>query len=98
MEELTGYGAFKQAYNAAGYKEPHDGYGPYAYTGTKLMIEALKKSGPNRQRLVEELHNLKDVETMYGKVRFEQNGQMEPRLLTIYEVKDEKWVTAKVAR
>lgn len=98
VEELEGYGAFKKAYEAAGYKEPHDGYGPYAYTGTKLMIEALKKSGPGRKQLLEAMRGLRDAETMYGKVRFAENGQLEPRLLTVYHVKDEKWTTLKVAR
>lgn len=98
VEDLQGYGAFLKAYQAEGYKEPHEGYGPYTYTATKLMIEALKKSGPDRKKLVAAMHELKDIETMYGKVGFAQNGQLEPRLLTVYQVKDGKWTTVKVAK
>lgn len=44
---------FAKAYKAAGYSAPFEAYGPFAYDGAGIILEALKKVGPNRKAIVD---------------------------------------------
>jgi len=44
---------FAKAYAAAGYKEPYEAYGPFAYDATGIILEGLSKFGPNRKAIVD---------------------------------------------
>ncbi len=44
---------FAKAYKAAGYSAPFETYGPFAYDAAGIILEALKKVGPNRKAIVE---------------------------------------------
>lgn len=44
---------FVKAYKAAGYDQPYEGYGPFAYDAAGILLEALRKVGPNRKAIVD---------------------------------------------
>ena len=44
---------FARAYKAAGYAQPYEAYGPFAYDAAGIILEALGKLGPNRQAIVD---------------------------------------------
>jgi branched-chain amino acid transport system substrate-binding protein len=50
---------FAKAYKAAGYAEPYETYGPFAYDATGIILEALKKVGPNRKAIVDYVNDPK---------------------------------------
>ena len=80
-------------YETAGYQEPPEAYGPFAYVAAKLIIDAIEKVGPDRAKIAEELEkNTKDKDTIIGKVTFDEYGQNIVPLITGYVSQDGKWV------
>lgn len=55
---------FAKAYKAAGYAQPYETYGPFAYDIAGIILEALRKVGPNRKAIVDYVNDPK----------FEYNG------------------------
>jgi branched-chain amino acid transport system substrate-binding protein len=94
IDELPGGQAFMEAYEAEGYEEPPEAYGPFAYTAGQLIIEAIEKVGPDRAKIAEELEkNTEDRDTIIGKVTFDEYGQNIVPLITPYVSQDGKWVS-----
>ena len=94
IDELPGGQAFMAAYEAEGYEEPPEAYGPFAYTAGQLIIDAIEKVGPDRAKVAEELEkNTKDRDTIIGKVTFDEYGQNIVPLITPYVSQDGKWVS-----
>jgi branched-chain amino acid transport system substrate-binding protein len=94
IDELPGGQAFMEAYEAEGYEEPPEAYGPFAYTAGQLIIEAIEKVGPDRAKVAEELEkNTEDRDTIIGKVSFDEYGQNIVPLITPYVSQDGKWVS-----
>jgi branched-chain amino acid transport system substrate-binding protein len=94
IDELPGGKAFLEAYDAAGYEEPPEAYGPFAYVAGQLIIDAIEKVGPDRAKVAEELEkNTKDRDTIIGKVTFDEYGQNIVPLITAYVSQDGKWVS-----
>jgi len=92
LEELPGGMKFKTAYEAAGYKEPPEAYGPFAYTAAVLAIEVIEKVGPDRVKVIDELATIKDKETIIGIVTFDEFGQNIVPLVTAYVSEGGAWV------
>lgn len=92
LSELAGGAEFQKAYDAAGYKEAPEAYGPFAYTAADLIIRAIEKVGPDRAKVIAELATTKDVDTIVGKVTFDEYGQNIVPLITAYVSQDGKWV------
>jgi len=92
LEELPGGKDFKAKYEAAGYKEPPEAYGPFAYTAAALIIDAIEKVGPDRKKVAEELATVKDKDTIIGTVSFDEYGQNVVPLITAYISQDGQWV------
>ena len=92
LEELPGGPAFLEAFNAAGFKEPPEAYGPFAYVAAQIIIQAIEQVGPDRAKVAELINktNLKD--TIIGPVVFNEFGQNEIPLASPYVVQDGKWV------
>lgn len=88
---LPGGQEFVEAYKKAGYAAPFESYGPYAYTAAEVAVHLIKTEGANRQAIVRGLRKIKDLETIYGTVSFDENGQMQPEVTTPWVVKDGKW-------
>jgi branched-chain amino acid transport system substrate-binding protein len=92
LEELPGGQTFKKNYDAAGFKEPPEAYGAFAYTAAALMINAIEKVGPDRAKIVDELAKTKDYDSIIGKVTFDEAGQNIVPLITAYVSQDGQWV------
>jgi branched-chain amino acid transport system substrate-binding protein len=95
LTDLPGGVEFQKAYEAAGFKEPPEAYGPFAYTAADLIIRAIEKVGPDRAKVIAELATTKDADTIVGKVTFDENGQNIVPLVTAYVSQDGKWVPYK---
>ena len=94
IDELPGGQAFMAAYEEAGYEQPPEAYGAFAFTAGQLIIEAIEKVGPDRAKVAEELeNNTKDRDTIIGKVTFDEYGQNIVALITPYVSQDGEWVS-----
>ncbi len=93
IADLPGGKKFLEAYEKAGFKEPPEAYGPFAYVAGQLIVAAIEKVGPDRVKVTQELAKTKDVETIIGKVTFDEAGQNIVPLITAYVSQDGKWVS-----
>jgi branched-chain amino acid transport system substrate-binding protein len=91
-EKLPGGLFFKGKYQQAKYSEAPEAYGPFAFAATNLIMDAVEKVGPNRKKVIDELSNTKNVDTIIGRVTFDDHGQNVVPLVTKYVVEDGKWV------
>ena len=81
---------FLDAYASAGFKEDPDAYGPFAFTATNLIIDAIEKVGPNRKKVRDVLNKTKGYKALVGEINFDDHRQnvVEPYA---YVVQDGKW-------
>jgi len=83
---------FVKAYKAAGYKEYYEATGPYAYEAVNLIIEAIKKSGPeDKKKLAKTIREMK-YRGILGVTEFDEFGQTLSGGLTVKVSQDKKWV------
>ena len=93
LAELPGGQKFLAAYEKAGFAEPPEAYGPFAYVAGQLIVAAIEKVGPDRAKVAAELAATKDVDTIIGKVTFDEAGQNIVPLITAYVSQDGQWVS-----
>ena len=55
-------------------------------------MAAIEKAGPNRKKVMDVLNNTQNVETIIGKVSFDDHRQNIVPLISKYVVQDGKWV------
>jgi len=91
ITKMPGGKMFTDSYKAAGYSEPPEAYGPFAFTATHLVMETIEKAGPDRAKITEELGNVKDLPSVVGPITFDDHGQNITPLTTKYVVQDGKW-------
>ncbi|MDE1892337.1 MAG: branched-chain amino acid ABC transporter substrate-binding protein [Betaproteobacteria bacterium] len=91
-EKLPGGKFFLQQYKNENFSEPPEAYGPFAFTAANLIINAVEKVGPNRNKVNLELNKTKDVDTIIGKVTFDDHRQNIVPLVSAYVAQDGKWV------
>jgi branched-chain amino acid transport system substrate-binding protein len=91
--------AFVDAYKAAGYADPYEAYGAYAYDAANVIINALAKVLPGEDKITDELRPkirqaVQDgtMDGVTGKVGFDQYGDTTTRVLTVYKVENQAWV------
>lgn len=92
LEKLPGGKFFSEQYQAQKYSEPPEAYGPFAFAAANLIIDAVEKVGPDRKKVRDVLNATKDVDTIIGKVTFDDHRQNIVPLVTKYVVDDGKWV------
>src|SRR5919201_64140 len=92
-EKLPGGKKFLEDYNKQGYSNPPEAYGPFAYAAAELLMDAIEKVGPDRKKIIKELQNVKDRDSIVGKITFDDHGQNTVPAITKYVVQDGKWVT-----
>ena len=92
ISKMPGGKFFMDSYTAAGYSEPPEAYGPFAYVATHLVMEAIEKAGPDRAKITEELGNVTERPSIVGPITFDDHGQNITPLTTKYVVQDGKWV------
>lgn len=91
VEYLPGGKFFMEEYNKAGYAEPPEAYGPFAYCAANILIRAIEKVGPDRAKVIEEV-NKTDYEDIIGRIHFNEYGQNDVPLATPYVSQDGVWV------
>jgi len=92
LEKLPGGQFFMERYTQQKYGEPPEAYGPFAFAAANLIMDAVEKVGPDRKKVRDVLNGTKDVDTIIGKVTFDDHGQNVVPLITKYVVDDGKWV------
>lgn len=91
-EKLPGGKKFLDAYARAGFKEPSEAYGPFAYVAANLVIDAIEGVGPDRAKVAERLKRTRNANTIIGPVEFDEHGQNTVPLISKYVSQDGKWV------
>jgi branched-chain amino acid transport system substrate-binding protein len=92
LEELPGGPAFLTAYTAAGFKEPPEAYGPFAYVAAQIIIQAVETVGPDRAKVAEYINTTNLADSIIGPVIFNEYGQNKIPLASPYVVQDGQWV------
>ncbi len=92
IEKLPGGKKFLAAYDKAGFKEPPEAYGPFAYVAANLIIDAIEAVGPDRAKVAARLKRTRHANTIIGPVDFDDHGQNTVSLITKYVSQDGKWV------
>jgi branched-chain amino acid transport system substrate-binding protein len=93
-EKLPGGKQFLADYDKQGYGNPPEAYGPFAYAAAVLLMDAIEKAGPDRKKIIQQLspQHVKDVDSIVGKISFDDHGQNTVPAITKYVVQDGKWV------
>ncbi|MCW2306894.1 branched-chain amino acid ABC transporter substrate-binding protein [Rhodobium gokarnense] len=91
FEALPGGKAFVEAYDAEGFDDPAEPYGPFAYAATKIIIDAVEEVGPDRAAVNKAISATKDLPTIVGDITFDDHGQNSVDS-TKYVAQDGKWV------
>ncbi len=92
IEKLPGGRYFQEQYDKAGYKEPPEAYGAFAFTAMKLILDTIEQVGPDRRKVTAALGNVKDYNSIVGPITFDDHGQNAVPLITKYVAQDGKWV------
>jgi branched-chain amino acid transport system substrate-binding protein len=92
IEKLPGGQNFQEQYDKAGYKEPPEAYGAFAFAATNLILDKIEQVGPDREKLTKALGDVKNYDTIIGPVTFDDHGQNTVSLITKYVAQDGKWV------
>ncbi|MCK4516752.1 MAG: branched-chain amino acid ABC transporter substrate-binding protein [Spirochaetaceae bacterium] len=91
IDKMPGGQEFQAAYDAAGYADPYEAYGPFAYVAANLIIEAIEEVGPDRALVAERIDRSEGTDII-GKVHFNEYGQNDEPLVTAYVSQDGVWV------
>lgn len=91
-EKLPGGKFFLEQYQKQNYAEGPEAYGAFAYAAASLIMDAIEKVGPDRQKVMAELNGTRDHQSIVGKVTFDDHGQNMVPLITKFVVQDGKWV------
>ncbi len=89
-EKLPFWQEFKKEYDA-NYKDPIGWYQLVAYDNATLLMTAIEKVGPDRERVVSEIRKT-TFDGLSGKVQFDKNGQNAYSTITFTVSQDGKWV------
>ena len=92
VETMPGGPEFIKKYDEAGYKDPAEAYGVYAYAAMNVLLDAVEKAGPNRQDITKVLNSMPVKEYSIGVVEFDDHGQNINALVTPMIVQDGVWV------
>jgi len=92
IEKLPGGKFFKSEYDKAGYKEPPEAYGAFAFAAMKLILDKIEEVGPDRAKVTAALGNVNNYDSIIGPVTFDDHGQNTVPLITKYVVQDGKWI------
>ena len=84
---------FVKAYKAAGFTEPYEATGPYVYDAVGIILEALKKVGPDKTAIV---NYIADPDFQYagviGLTKLDKDGQSVTGGLTLKVSRNGKWI------
>jgi branched-chain amino acid transport system substrate-binding protein len=92
IEKLPGGKSFQAEYDKAGYKEPPEAYGAFAFAGMKLVLDKIEQVGPDRAKVIDALADVVNYDSIIGPVSFDDHGQNTVPLISKYVAEDGKWV------
>src|SRR5262249_24958003 len=92
IEKLPRGKFFKEQYDKAGYKEPAEAYGPFAFVAMQLILDKIEEVGPDRKKVIAALGHVVDYDSIIGPVTFDDHGQNTVPLISKYVGQDGKWV------
>jgi branched-chain amino acid transport system substrate-binding protein len=91
IEKLPGGNFFQAEYDKAGYKEPPEVYGAFAFAAMKLVLDKIEEVGPDRKRVTDALGKIANYDSIVGPITFDDHGQNAVPLIAKYVVQDGKW-------
>ena len=71
---------------------PPEAYGAFAFAAMNLILDAIEQQGPDRKKVQAVLNNVKDRDSIVGKVTFDDHGQNTVAIITAFVVQDGKWI------
>ncbi|HEY0836619.1 MAG TPA: branched-chain amino acid ABC transporter substrate-binding protein [Azospirillum sp.] len=92
VDKLPGGKFFVEKYQAAGYAEPWEAYGPFAHAAMNLLLDTIETVGPDRKKVRDALRKTKDHDSIVGPITFDDHGQNTVAAITKYVAQDGKWV------
>ena len=91
LDAMPGGSAFKAKFETKYGKIQN--YAPYAYDAVHVMVEAMKRAdSSDPAKYLAELPKT-DYQGVTGRIRFDAKGDITGGAVTLYQVKDGKWVT-----
>ena len=91
-DKLPGGKFFMEKYNAQKYDNPPEAYGPFAFAAMDMILDTIEQVGPDRKKVIDALANVKDRDSIVGKITFDDHGQNTVPVITKYVVQDGKFV------
>jgi branched-chain amino acid transport system substrate-binding protein len=91
-EKLPGGKSFLEKYEAQHYDNAPEAYGAFAFAAMDLILDTVERVGPDRKAVRDALGDVKDRDSIVGKITFDDHGQNTVPLITKYVVQDGKWV------
>lgn len=91
-EKLPGGKFFLEKYTAQKYDNPPEAYGAFSYAAMAMILDSIEKVGPDRKKVIADLANVKDRDSIVGKITFDDHGQNTVAVITKYVVQDGKFV------
>lgn len=91
-EKLPGGKFFLEQYQKQNYADGPEAYGAFAYAAASLIMDAIEKVGPDRQKVMSELNVTREHQSIVGKVTFDDHRQNMVPLITKFVVQDGKWI------
>jgi len=92
VEKLPGGKFFMERYTVQKYDNPPEAYGAFAYAAMDLILDSIEKVGPDRRKVIDDLANIRNRDSIIGKITFDDHGQNTVSVITKYIVQDGKWV------
>src|ERR1700687_2589027 len=91
-EKLPGGKFFMENYTAQKYDNPPEAYGAFAYAAMDMILDTIEKVGPDRKKVIDALGDVKDRDSIVGKITFDDHGQNTVPVITKYVIQDGKFV------
>jgi branched-chain amino acid transport system substrate-binding protein len=92
VEKLPGGAFFMEEYQKAGYGEPPEAYGAFAFAAMNLVLDTIEEVGPDREAIIEALADVKNHDSIVGPITFDEHGQNAVPIISKYVVQDGEWV------
>jgi branched-chain amino acid transport system substrate-binding protein len=92
LDKLPGGQFFMEQYEKAGYGEPPEAYGAFAFAAMDLILDTIEEVGPDREAVIEALADVEGHESITGPITFDDHGQNEVAVITKYVAQDGEWV------
>jgi branched-chain amino acid transport system substrate-binding protein len=91
VDDLAGGPQFLADYKAAGFSDPPDVYGIFGYAAGQVLVELARRYGPDRAAIVQSYRNAGEINTVLGPLKFDANGELQPKLLDIAVLENGQW-------